>query len=887
MKRYGQGCVELPDDSDEPTSCEINGSCPLGSLKRSKKSSGDFGSSKSKEKYYVRISCWTYNSSEDFEALNLVFGNNLKLSTSNSASLKHQFLHTFDIYERLFSTIDPKAFFIRAERLRHHLIFYYAHTAVFFINKLVISKYLSPLQRIDPALESTMSVGVDEMSWDDLLEDNYEWSDLSDEDKALYLLKIKNYRQKVKHLILEMLDKNPVSQPIKHGSFHWVILMGMEHEKIHLETSAVIISQVPIELIKESHGFNFRTYYGEHDYADCKAEAPSNTLVRVPGGEVKLGKDFHEQDLYGWDNEYGHERKILKPFTASQMLVSNAEYLEFVLAGGYEDAGRQWWSEEGWKFVKDLGVTGPRFWVGRTHYRMMLDIIPMPWDFPVEVNNLEAEAFCNWKSSQVGKKLRLISHEESFHMRQVAKKQTSNSNMNKYASPTPVNLFGGMINGKMVYDISGNVWRHSVSVLTIMEGFKMDPFYNDFTLPTIDGFHNHILGGSWISLGNCSNLNARYGFRRHFYQYAGIRYVCSENTYLDKVMRIFDEPSIGQQITEHYTDFIDPVLVQKKPVPNWPSKLGQMAVDQITGEAANKAGRLKVLVAGGGTGRAALELLRGCQDLDIDYTDSTANNLQVLEQLLEDGKVQWYQVLEGKLTTLHDYHLNEFESKKRLLQEKGNSISYWQADYKNMRPFLTGYNVIIIDFRSKDIGFELRHIASKLQDGGLLILGSINDMDRTTSTGRCSPSIPNQTKMFLERWFEEILCEDSVESYAHIYKETRNKHQYAISNFSVWRKKLGGENIEEDDLITLTQAGETPMTTADYYEDNDILASYDRFHFGSGLLGVANFPYKMAEVCVEACKKYGAIMDKAMDAGCGPGGTALELCKSFNLVNLL
>ena len=88
-------------------------------------------------------------------------------------------------------------------------------------------------------------------------------------------------------------------------------------------------------------------------------------------------------------------------------------------------------------------------------------------------------------------------------------------------------------------------------------------------------------------------------------------------------------------------------------------------------------------------------------------------------------------------------------------------------------------------------------------------------------------------------------------------------------------------------MITLTQAGETPMTTADYYEDNDILASYDRFHFGSGLLGVANFPYKMAEVCVEACKKYGAIMDKAMDAGCGPGGTALELCKSFNLVNLL
>ena len=195
------------------------------------------------------------------------------------------------------------------------------------------------------------------------------------------------------------------------------------------------------------------------------------------------------------------------------MLVSNAEFLEFVEAGGYTDDGKKWWSEEGWRFVQDLGVEGPRFWRGKTHYRMLLEEIPMPWDFPVEVNNLEADAFCRWKSARTGKPLRLISHEESLHMRQIATKQTSNANLNNFASPTPVNLHGGWIGGRKVFDISGNVWRHSVSVLTIMEGFKTDPFYTDFTLPTIDGFHSHILGGSWISLGNCSNFNARYGFR--------------------------------------------------------------------------------------------------------------------------------------------------------------------------------------------------------------------------------------------------------------------------------------------------------------------------------------------------------------------------------------
>ena len=91
-------------------------------------------------------------------------------------------------------------------------------------------------------------------------------------------------------------------------------------------------------------------------------------------------------------------------------------------------------------------------------------------------------------------------------------------------------------------------------------------------------------------------------------------------------------------------------------------------------------------------------------------------------------------------------------------------------------------------------------------------------------------------------------------------------------------------------------------TTAQYYEDKSILNSYDRFHFGPGLLGVKNFPQRMAEVpfirrriliygnnltsqvCVSACRRFGVSFDAAMDAGCGPGGTALQLCQDFKHV---
>ena len=59
-------------------------------------------------------------------------------------------------------------------------------------------------------------------------------------------------------------------------------------------------------------------------------------------------------------------------------------------------------------------------------------------------------------------------------------------------------------------------------------------------------------------------------------------------------MRIFDGASIGRQITEHFTDFTEQTAVQKKPIENWPAKLGQMAVDQINAETPETNGRMKV-----------------------------------------------------------------------------------------------------------------------------------------------------------------------------------------------------------------------------------------------------------------------------------------------------
>ena len=125
---------------------------------------------------YMRISAWSHNTEEDYQALHNHLHSNLSLKYTTSQQLKAQYLEIWSLYDRLFSAIKAGGLFARGERLRHHLIFYSGHTATFFINKMVTGKFLDPSERIDAHFESIFAVGVDEMSWDDILEDNYDWN---------------------------------------------------------------------------------------------------------------------------------------------------------------------------------------------------------------------------------------------------------------------------------------------------------------------------------------------------------------------------------------------------------------------------------------------------------------------------------------------------------------------------------------------------------------------------------------------------------------------------------------------------------------------------------------------------------------------------------------
>ncbi|MBO9497349.1 SUMF1/EgtB/PvdO family nonheme iron enzyme, partial [Thalassotalea sp. G20_0] len=97
----------------------------------------------------------------------------------------------------------------------------------------------------------------------------------------------------------------------------------------------------------------------------------------------------------------------MAPFKASEYLVSNQEFKAFIDAGGYDN--ERWWTDEGWAWNTFSNTDGkarhPEFWPpeGDSYrYRTMLAEIDMPWNWPVDVNCHEAQAFCRWKSEVTG-----------------------------------------------------------------------------------------------------------------------------------------------------------------------------------------------------------------------------------------------------------------------------------------------------------------------------------------------------------------------------------------------------------------------------------------------------------------------------------------------------
>ena len=446
-----------------------------------------------------------------------------KLDCCDRQVILDYFHNAWQLEEILLKTlIEDETFYTNPDPLRNFLIFYLGHSAVFYINKLICVGLLAA--RINPDYEILFEVGVDPETPEELLQaiSNIKWPPVE---------QIWHYRSQAHTAITKIIQQTPLNLLIEQHQPLWALMMGIEHQRIHFETSSMLLRQLPVEKLQRPTEWNYAPSYGS---------VPPNEMRQILGGVVQLGKSPEDQ-TYGWDSEYGDRTIEVKPFLASQYLVTNGEFLEFVEAGGYTNP--EYWSSIAWEWKQNHNVQHPKFWLPTSQgyrYRATFDVMDLPLDWPAEVNYYEAIAFCRWHGSGT----RLM-QEAEWHLARsrsalvptdlaINNLVTTNSekpnyladnyNLNlQFISPSPVGMFKVTNSETGLYDLRGNVWEWIQDTFNPLDGFQPHPLYPDQAAPFFDNQHQMMLGGSWATNGSMALPCYRNWFRPYFYQHVGFR----------------------------------------------------------------------------------------------------------------------------------------------------------------------------------------------------------------------------------------------------------------------------------------------------------------------------------------------------------------------------
>lgn len=730
----------------------------------------------------------------------------LHLQAGRAAVLSY-FENTWALTESLFSAlVSEEAFFIRPyHKTRHPLIFYYTHPVCFYVNKLLVSGFIA--EPVNPALELLFETGVDEMNWDDLHEGKNDiWPTLDE---------VKAYRAQVYGLVHDIIEQHPaLEQPITPDSPAWSLVMAFEHERIHLETSSVLIRELPVQFVQTPVSWPAlcKTEVSQVFQPEAGNDYPRNSLIGVSGSVVTLGKPA-DWPSFGWDNEYGHEERELKAFKASRYLISNGEMHEFVRAGGYEDS--QYWTEQGWRWRQFRNVKWPTFWVQagpagshRYQLRTTFSELPMQWSWPAIVNYYEAQAYCAWLTAREGSKqpYRLPNEAEHLALRdpelrrqgaqsgqepndwimQRTDQRRVNHNL-KFGSEGPVDACEA--NSLGIHDTLGNVWQWSADTFQPLPGFEIHPYYTDFSTPCFDNEHQMIMGGSFISTGDEASIWARFHFRPHFFQHAGFR-VVQDTADAGQKNKYESDELVSQYLLFHYGSEMeqrDAEIAVRAPFPTV-SNLIQRTVELMLEYSPD---RRRALDLGCAVARSSFELARNFTEVTgLDYSEEF---IRVANTLKDQGQLNYHRRETGCHDTVLNAAIDVAIDRGRVSFLQGDAC---RLDAAGLPEGVAQFDAVLMSnllCRLQDPQACLRQFVGPdglVGSGGILVIASPNTwMADYTKPQRFLDGADSAATLAaignILQGFELVHEEDCP----FMIREHRRKYEYIVSQVSVWRKR--------------------------------------------------------------------------------------------------
>ncbi|NDK56389.1 ergothioneine biosynthesis protein EgtB [Pontibacter fetidus] len=234
-----------------------------------------------------------------------------------------------------------------------------------------------------------------------------------------------------------------------------ILELGMQHEQQHQELLLTdikyILSTNPLLPAYSSAPTSEKTQYVPATYHE------------VPGGIYKIGCQGSD---FCFDNELGVHEVLIPDFKVMNRLVTNAEYLEFMEAGGYTDF--RFWLDEGFTLAKTSNWQSPLYWVkqnNRWQRYSLHGLQDLDLNAPVShISFYEANAYANW----AGK--RLLTESEWEAASQAYPPANGNFSDTGILEPTAAKPDQ---NG--IQQLYGDLWEWTYSAYHPYPGFSMAP----------------------------------------------------------------------------------------------------------------------------------------------------------------------------------------------------------------------------------------------------------------------------------------------------------------------------------------------------------------------------------------------------------------------------
>lgn len=443
--------------------------------------------------------------------------------------------------ERIFDLVDPSAYYTRPIALRNPIVFYEGHLPAFSVIAFLRRGLGKP--PVDRRLEDLFARGIDPDSVDAAVPRSgaqTRWPSRDD---------VRAFARACDEAILGALREDLL--PVEG------LYTALEHEAMHQETLLYMWHRLPFDQKRrpsgEGRGANGegRGATGEERGASRgnAARLGAAESVVVPAGTATLGAE-RAHTVFGWDNEFEAHRVDVGAFEIDILPVTNAQFLDFVNAGGYET--RELWDDEGWAWIRADHVEHPAFWLSGDaprssplasrdwQWRGMFEAIPLPLDWPVYVSQAEANAYARWKGRRVMTEAEF--HRAAFgdggstsggdhgstRLDSEGAAWTAPPGHYDFAGfdPVPVGSFPESAGPWGAHDLIGNGWEWTSAVFGPFPGFRPMASYSEYSAEFYDGRHYVMKGASPATAKELVRPSFRNWFRGNYpYVYAKFRTV--------------------------------------------------------------------------------------------------------------------------------------------------------------------------------------------------------------------------------------------------------------------------------------------------------------------------------------------------------------------------